>query len=76
MVSVVEIIIGMLLFFFLFLNNHFSVMVSVAQIVKLWKRLVDFKYNNNNPNIFACRETGTSNFWKSFSELQSSQTWI
>jgi hypothetical protein len=39
-------------------------MVSVAQIGKLWKRLVDFKYNNNNLNIFACRETGTSKFWK------------
>jgi hypothetical protein len=31
---------------------------------KLWKNLVDFKYNNNNPNIFTCSETGASNFWK------------
>jgi hypothetical protein len=29
---------------------------------KLWKYLVDFKYNNNSPNIFTCRDFGASNF--------------
>jgi hypothetical protein len=31
---------------------------------KFWKLLVDAKYNTCNPNIFPCRETGSSNFWK------------
>jgi hypothetical protein len=31
---------------------------------KLWKSLVDFKYNDHSPNIFTCSETGASNFWK------------
>jgi hypothetical protein len=31
---------------------------------KIWKMLVDAKYNTYNPNIFACREAGSSNFWK------------
>jgi hypothetical protein len=31
---------------------------------KLWVQLVDCKYNTHNPNIFACREVGTFNFWK------------
>jgi hypothetical protein len=31
---------------------------------KLWKSLIDFKYNNNSPNIFTCSEAGTSNFLK------------
>jgi hypothetical protein len=31
---------------------------------KIWKNLVDFKYNTNNPNIFACSDRGASNFWK------------
>jgi hypothetical protein len=31
---------------------------------KLWKSLVDFKYNNDSPNIFTCGEAGASNFWK------------
>jgi hypothetical protein len=29
---------------------------------KIWKMLVDFKYNNKNLNIFTCRENGVSNF--------------
>jgi hypothetical protein len=29
---------------------------------KIWKQLVDYKYNTNNPNIFTCREVGASNF--------------
>jgi hypothetical protein len=31
---------------------------------KLWKQLVDSKYNTNSPNIFTYREVGSSNFWK------------
>jgi hypothetical protein len=30
---------------------------------KIWKLLVDFKYNTSNPNIFTCRSSGVSNFW-------------
>jgi hypothetical protein len=31
---------------------------------KLWKTMVDHKYNTCNPNIFCCNDTGTSQFWK------------
>jgi hypothetical protein len=31
---------------------------------KIWRQLVDFKYNTSNPNLFTCRESGFSNFWK------------
>jgi hypothetical protein len=31
---------------------------------KLWKALVDFKYNTINPNILSCRDVGASNFWQ------------
>jgi hypothetical protein len=31
---------------------------------KIWKLLVDFKYNTNSTNIFTCRSYGDSNFWK------------
>jgi hypothetical protein len=31
---------------------------------KIWKALIDFKYNTNNPNILSCREVGASNFWQ------------
>jgi hypothetical protein len=31
---------------------------------KIWRQLVDFKYNTSNPNLFTCRESGSSNFWK------------
>jgi hypothetical protein len=31
---------------------------------KIWKKLVDYKYNTSNPNIFTCKELGVSNFWK------------
>jgi hypothetical protein len=31
---------------------------------KLWKRIVDHKYRNNSPNLFACPEIGASPFWK------------
>jgi hypothetical protein len=33
---------------------------------KLWKELVDSKYNTKNPNIFACIDTNSSKFWKGF----------
>ncbi|KAJ1267594.1 hypothetical protein BS78_07G068500, partial [Paspalum vaginatum] len=33
---------------------------------KLWKDLIDFKYNTNDPNIFSTRVTGASNFFKGF----------
>jgi hypothetical protein len=29
-----------------------------------WKMLIDAKYNTCSPNIFACREAGSSKFWK------------
>jgi hypothetical protein len=29
---------------------------------KIWKNLVDFKYNTHSPNIFACRDARASNF--------------
>jgi hypothetical protein len=29
---------------------------------KIWKQLIDFKYNTSSPNIFTCRENGASNF--------------
>jgi hypothetical protein len=31
---------------------------------KIWKMLVDYKYNIKNHNLFTYRETGVSNFWK------------
>ena len=31
---------------------------------KLWKQIIDHKYNVNNPNIFYCNDTGVSPFWK------------
>jgi hypothetical protein len=31
---------------------------------KLWKRIVDHKYRNNSPNLFACPEIGASPIWK------------
>jgi hypothetical protein len=31
---------------------------------KLWKQIVDIKYNINNPNIFSFNSTGASHFWK------------
>jgi hypothetical protein len=31
---------------------------------KIWKLLIDFKYNTNNPNVLCCRDNGASNFWK------------
>jgi hypothetical protein len=31
---------------------------------KLWKKIVDIKYNIDNPNIFSCNSTGASPFWK------------
>lgn len=31
---------------------------------RLWKQIVDFKYDASNPNIFACEERNGSNFWK------------
>jgi hypothetical protein len=31
---------------------------------KIWKILIDFKYNTGSPNLFTCRESGGSNFWK------------
>jgi hypothetical protein len=29
---------------------------------KIWRMLVDFKYNTRNPNIFCCTDVGVSNF--------------
>jgi hypothetical protein len=31
---------------------------------KMWKSLVDFKYNSHSPNIFTYSEARVSNFWK------------
>jgi hypothetical protein len=31
---------------------------------KIWRMLVDFKYNTKKPNIFTCKDAGVSNFWK------------
>jgi hypothetical protein len=31
---------------------------------KLWKNLIDFKYNTSNPNVFTCKDVGASNIWK------------
>jgi hypothetical protein len=28
---------------------------------KIWRQIVDYKYNTTNPNIFICRELGSSN---------------
>lgn len=33
---------------------------------KLWKELIDFKYDTNNPNIFLTESDGSSNFFKGF----------
>lgn len=33
---------------------------------KLWKQIIDFKYDTNNPNIFYCNENGASQFFKGF----------
>ena len=33
---------------------------------KLWKALLDFKYNTSKPNIFCCKDTGASQFFKGF----------
>jgi hypothetical protein len=30
---------------------------------KIWRMLVDFKYNTKNPNILCCRDLCASNFW-------------
>lgn len=30
----------------------------------LWRKIVDFKYITNEPNLFCCREIGSSSFWK------------
>jgi hypothetical protein len=30
---------------------------------KLWKQVVDFKYDNCNPNVFTCVDRGASSFW-------------
>jgi hypothetical protein len=30
----------------------------------LWRKIVDFKYKTNEPNLFCCPETGSSPFWK------------
>jgi hypothetical protein len=29
---------------------------------KFWENHIDFNYNSQNPNIFACGDTGSSNF--------------
>lgn len=29
---------------------------------KIWRMLVDFKYNTKKPNIFTCKDAGVSNF--------------
>jgi hypothetical protein len=31
---------------------------------KLWRELIDFKYDTNNRNLFFCNANGVSNFWK------------
>jgi hypothetical protein len=31
---------------------------------KIWKQVVDHKYNTASPNVFTCRDNGASNFWK------------
>jgi hypothetical protein len=31
---------------------------------KLWKNMIDFKYNTRVTNVFTCRDIGASNFWK------------
>jgi hypothetical protein len=31
---------------------------------KIWKALVDFKYNTSNPNILSYRDVGASIFWQ------------
>lgn len=34
---------------------------------KLWKRVIDFKYNTNRPNVLSCVDVAASNFWKGVS---------
>jgi hypothetical protein len=31
---------------------------------KIWKMLINFKYNTAKPNIFTCKPDGASNFWR------------
>jgi hypothetical protein len=31
---------------------------------KIWKQLIDFKYNLSRPNLFTYKDLGASNFWK------------
>jgi hypothetical protein len=31
---------------------------------KLWKQIIDHKYNTDNLNMFACSDLGASPFWK------------
>jgi len=33
---------------------------------KLWKELLDYKYNTEKPNIFLTRTVGASSFFKGF----------
>jgi hypothetical protein len=33
---------------------------------KLWKQLIDSKYNTQKSNILACKDTNSSIFWKGF----------
>jgi hypothetical protein len=30
---------------------------------KLWKQIIDFKYDICKPNVFTCVERGATNFW-------------
>jgi hypothetical protein len=31
---------------------------------KVWKQIIDTKYNLDNPNLFSCSLVGASPFWK------------
>jgi hypothetical protein len=43
---------------------------------KIWKELIDFKYNTCSPNLFMCRDSGASNFWKGVLWVAKVVKWV
>jgi hypothetical protein len=36
---------------------------------KLWREIIDNKYNTNSPNVFYCRDINSSPFWKGAAKM-------
>jgi hypothetical protein len=43
---------------------------------KLWKELIDFKYNTAKPNILSCRDTNGSQFFEVLFGQQRLPIWV